>query len=85
MADAAGAFVMVDGQTYRVLGKNLDDVKGAVDGALEKGSVLSLDVAAVHNKADGMGSGTLYLHGGQLSSVAVLSGPLTPTGAPTSF
>ena len=85
MADAAGAFVMVDGQTYRVLGKNLDDVKEAIDGALEKGSVVSLDVAAVHNRAEGMGSGTLYLHGGQLASVAVLSGPLTPAGAPTGF
>ena len=85
MADAAGAFVMVDGQTYRVLGKTLDDVKDALDGALEKGSLLTLDVAAVHNRTDGMGSGTLYLHGGQLASVAVLSGPLAPTGAPTGF
>ena len=85
MADAAGAFVMVDGQTYRVLGKNLDDVKNAIDGALEQGAVLSLDVAAVHDRAEGMGSGTLYLHGGQLASVAVLAGPLAPTGSPTTY
>lgn len=85
MAGAAGAFLMVDGQTYRVLGKSLDDVKEAIDGALTKGAVLSLDVAAVHNRAEGMGSGTLYLHGGQLSAVAVLSAPLMPAGAPTGF
>jgi len=84
-ADAKGAFVMVDGQTYRVLGKTLEDVKGAIDGALEKGAVLSLDVAAVHNRAEGMGSGTLYLHGAQLSAVAVLSGPQSAGGMPIGF
>ena len=31
MADAKGAFVMVDGQTYRVLGKTLEDVEHAAD------------------------------------------------------
>jgi hypothetical protein len=82
---AAGAYVVVDGQTYRVLDKTLDDVTGAVDEALQKGSVLSLSVAAVHNRADDMGSGTLYLHGGQLSSLAVLSGPLPATGHPTGY
>jgi hypothetical protein len=82
---AAGAYVVVDGQTYRVLDQHLDDVTGAVDEALTKGTVLSLNVAAVHNRADDMGSGTLYLAGAQLASVAVLSGPLPATGHPATF
>jgi hypothetical protein len=82
---AAGAYVVVDGQTYRVLDQHLDDVTAAVDQAMEKGSVLSLNVAAVHNRAEDMGSGTLYLHGAQLGSLAVLSGPLPATGHPATF
>jgi hypothetical protein len=83
MADAAGAYVIVDGQTFRVLDQQLDAVRDAVEEAVQKGSVLSLDVAAVHNNAPGIGSGTLHLNGAQLASVAVLSGPLTAGGHPT--
>jgi hypothetical protein len=79
---AAGAYVVVDGQTYRVLDQTLDDVTGALDEALLKGSVLSLSVAAVHNRADDMGSGTLHLNGAQLASVAVLAGPVPAGGHP---
>jgi hypothetical protein len=79
---AAGAYVVVDGQTYRVLDQTLDEVTGALEQALDKGSVLSLNVAAVHNRADDMGSGTLHLNVAQLGSVAVLSGPLPVGGHP---
>jgi|tagenome__1003787_1003787.scaffolds.fasta_scaffold20819941_2 hypothetical protein len=82
---AAGAYVVVDGQTYRVLDQTLDDVTGSVQQALDKGSVLSLNVAATHNRAEDMGTGRLYLHGAQLASVAVLSGPLPATGHPATF
>jgi hypothetical protein len=82
MADAAGAYVVVDGQTYRVLDQQLDAVKGAVEEAVQKGSVLSLHVAAVTNHANGIGSGQLHLNGAQLASVAVLSGPLAAGGHP---
>ena len=82
---AAGAYVILDGQTYRVLDQTLDDVQKAIDEALQKGSVLRLEVAAAHNLAEGMGSGTLYLHGGQLPSVAVLPGPLPSKGQPGGY
>ena len=83
MADAAGAYVIVDGQTYRVLDQQLDAVKGAVDEAVQNGSALALNVAAVHNNAPEIGSGTLHLNGARLASVAVLSGPLPAGGHPT--
>ena len=83
MADAAGAYVIVGGQTYRVLDQQLDAVSSAVDEAVQKGSTLSLNVAAVHNSAPDMGSGTLHLNGAQLAAVAVLSGPLAAGGHPT--
>jgi hypothetical protein len=82
MADAAGAYLIVDGETYRVLDQQLEAVKDAVDEAVQKGSVLSLTVAAVHNRAPEMGSGILHLNGAQLPSVAVLSGPLPAGGHP---
>lgn len=82
MADAAGAYVVVDGQTYHVLDQQLDAVKGAVAEAVEKGSVLSLSVAAVNNHANGIGSGQLHLNGARLASVAVLSAPLASGGHP---
>lgn len=82
---AAGAYVVVDGQTYRVLDRLLDEVNDAVEQAMEKGTVLTLSVAAAHNRADEMGSGTLYLHGQQLAAVAVLSGPLPAKGHPTGY
>lgn len=85
MADAAGAYVIVGGETYRVLDQQLDAVRDAVDEAVQKGSVLSLNVAAVHNRADDMGSGILHLNGAQLASVAVLSGPLPAGGHPGMF
>ena len=83
MADAAGAYLIVDGETYRVLDQQLDAVKDAVAEAVQKGSVASFAVAAVHNRAPEMGSGTLHLNGAQLGSVAVLSGPLPAGGHPT--
>jgi hypothetical protein len=82
---AAGAYVVVDGQTYHVLDKPLDDVHAAVADALEKGSVLSLNVVAEHGRGTDQGSGTLFLHGRQLSSVGVFSGPLPATGHATGF
>ena len=82
---AAGAYVVVDGQTYHVLDKGLDDVHAAVEEALAKGSVLSLSVVAEHGRGTDQGSGTLFLHGRQLSSVGVFSGPLPQTGHPTTF
>lgn len=83
MPEAAGAYVIVGGETFRVLDQQLDAVRDAVDEAVRKGSVLSLNVAAVHNRADDMGSGILHLNGAQLPSVAVLSGPLPAGGHPT--
>jgi hypothetical protein len=44
--------------------------------------VLSLNVAAVSNHANGIGSGELHLNGTQLASIAVLSGPLAAGGHP---
>ena len=82
MADPAGAYVILGGETYRVLDQQLDAVRDAVDEAVQKGSVLSLNVAAVHNRAPEMGSGVLHLNGAQLEAVAVLSGPLPAGGHP---
>ena len=82
MADAAGAYVVVDGQTYHVLDQQLDAVKGAVQEAVQKGAVLSLSVAAVNNHANGIGSGELHLNGAQLASVAVLAAPMAAGGHP---
>ena len=78
----SGAYVVVDGQTYRVLERSLDDVTAAVEAAVKDGSVLTLDVVATRSHAEGQGSGTLILHGGQLSSVAVLAGPMSMGGHP---
>ena len=76
------AYVVVDGQTYRVLELELDAVTTAVEGALKDGSLLSLDVVAAHPHVEGMGQGRLHLRGGQLASVAVLAGPVLAGGHP---
>lgn len=78
----SGAYVVVDGQTYRVLEGSLEDVTAAVEAAVKDGSVMTLDVVATRSHAEGQGSGTLILHGGQLSSVAVLAGPVSMGGHP---
>jgi hypothetical protein len=78
----SGAYVVVDGQTYRVLEGSLDEVTAAVEAAVKDGSVLSLDVVATRSHAEGQGSGKLILHGGQLASVAVLAGPMSMGGHP---
>ena len=78
----SGAYVVVDGQTYRVLERSLDDVTAAVEAAVKDGSVLSLDVVAARSHAEGQGAGKLFLHGGQLTSVAVLAGPASMGGHP---
>ena len=82
---AAGAYVVVHGQTYRVLDQTLDEVTAAVKQALDQGAVLPLHVTAMHNRAEDIGSGTLYLHGAQLASVGVLAGPLPQKGHATGF
>jgi hypothetical protein len=82
MPDPAGAYVKVGGETYRVLDQQLDTVRDAVDEAVQKGTVLTLNVAAVHDRAEEMGSGKLHLNGAQVAAVAVLSGPLPAGGHP---
>lgn len=82
MPDAAGAYVVVDGVTYRVLGAMLADVRARVEKALEDGSVLRLDVVGEKIPGPGAGQGTLYLRGSALGAVAVLSGPLPAKGNP---
>jgi hypothetical protein len=78
----SGAYVVVDGQTYRVLQRSLDDVTADVEAAVKDGSVLALDVVAARSHAEGQGAGKLFLHGGQLSSIAVLAGPAAVGGHP---
>jgi len=83
--DAAGAYVVVDGVTYRVLGKLLDAVRAEVEKALADGSLVRLDVVGEKVPGQGVGQGTLYLRGSQLGAIAVLSGPLPSTGQPVSY
>ena len=78
----SGAYVLVDGQTYRVLQGSLEDVAAAVEAAVKDGSVLSLDVVAPRSHAEGQGAGTLFLRGDRLASVAVLAGPMAVGGHP---
>jgi hypothetical protein len=78
----SGAYVLVDGQTYRVLERSLPDVTADVEAAMKDGSVLSLDVVAPRSHAEGQGAGKLFLRGAQLSSVAVLAGPMSLGGHP---
>jgi hypothetical protein len=83
--DAAGAYVVVDGVTYRVLGKMLDEVRGEVEKALADGSLVTLDVVGEKIPGPDVGQGTLYLRGSALGAVAVLSGPLPAKGNPVTF
>jgi hypothetical protein len=80
----AGAYVVVDGQTYRVLDRLLDDVTAAIRSAMEKGTALELNVVAEHAR-EGVGAGTLHLQGKHLASVAVLAGPIPQKGHPTTY
>jgi hypothetical protein len=82
VASTAGAYVLVDGQTYRVLGLTLDKVTAQIKAAVEDGSVVSLDVVAPRSHAEGQGAGTLFLRGDRLSSIAVLAGPQSVGGHP---
>jgi hypothetical protein len=78
----SGAYLLVDGQTYRVLEETLDDVTAAIDAAMKDGSVVSFDVVAPRSHAEGQGAGKLFLRGGELSSIAVLAGPMSVGGHP---
>ena len=78
----SGAYVVVDGQTYRVLEGTLEDVTTAVEAAVRDGSVVTLDVVATRSHAEGQGTGTLILHGGHVASVAVFAGPMSVGGHP---
>jgi hypothetical protein len=85
MADA-GAFVVVDGQTYRVLGRLHDDVLAAVQEALSQGSTLALDVVPEPSRGgEHPGQGTLLVRGDRVAAIAVLTGPLPATGHPIGF
>ena len=59
MPDAAGAYVVVDGVTYRVLGKMLDAVRAEVEKALADGSLVTLHVVGEKIPGQGVGEGTL--------------------------
>jgi hypothetical protein len=83
--DAAGAYVVVDGVTFRVLDKLLDDVRSEIQAALADGSLVTLDVVGVKIPGTDVGQGTLFLRGAALSAVAVLSGPLPAKGNPVTF
>ena len=85
MPDAAGAYVVVDGVTFRVLDKLLDDVRSEIEKALADGSLVTLDVVGVKIPGNDVGQGTLFLRGAALSAVAVLSGPLPAKGNPVTF
>ena len=85
MPDAAGAYVVVDGVTYRVLGKMLDAVRAEVEKALADGSLVTLDVVGEKVPGQGVGQGKLYLRGSSLGAIAVLSGPLPSKGQPVSY
>lgn len=85
MPDAAGAYVVVDGVTYRVLGKMLDEVRAEVEKALADGSLVTLDVVGEKIPGTGVGQGTLHLRGSGLGAVAVLSGPVPAKGNPVTF
>lgn len=82
---AAGAYVVVSGSTFRVLGKLYDDVVTEIRAALESGAVVGLDVVGEKIPGSDVGQGTLLLHGAQLASVAVLAGPLPAGGQPISY
>ena len=85
MPDAAGAYVVVDGVTYRVLGKLLDAVRAEVEKALADGSLVTLDVVGQKIPGSDVGQGRLYLRGSALGAVAVLAGPLPAGGQPVNF
>jgi hypothetical protein len=85
VSDAAGAYVVVDGVTYRVLGKLLDAVRAEVEKALADGSRVTLDVVGEKVPGQGVGQGTLHLHGARVGAIAVLSGPLPAGGQPVNF
>jgi hypothetical protein len=78
----SGAYILVDGQIYRVLDQTLDKVAAQIQAAVEDGSVVSLGVVAPRSHAEGQGAGTLFLRGDQLSSIAVLAGPQSVGGHP---
>lgn len=82
---AAGAYVVVSGSTFRVLDKLYDDVVREIRAALDDGSVVSLEVVGEKIPGSDVGQGTLLLHGAQLASVAVLTGPLPAGGQPVTY
>lgn len=82
---AAGAYVVVDGISYRVLDKLLDDVRSEIEAALKDGSVVSLQVVGERIPGQDVGPGTLLLHGARLSAVAVLAGPVPAKGNPVTY
>jgi hypothetical protein len=79
---AAGAYVVVDGSTFRVLDKMYDDVRAEVEKAVQDGAVVTLEVVGEKIPGQQVGAGTLFLHGAQLTSVAVLAGPIPSKGNP---
>jgi hypothetical protein len=85
VTDAAGAYVVVDGVTYKVLGKLLDQVRSEVEAALADGTLVRLDVVGERIPGTGVGQGTLYLRGAQVGAVAVLAGPLPAGGQPVNL
>ena len=82
---AAGAYVVVNGSTFRVIDKLFDEVRSEVERAMQDGSVVTLDVVGERIPGQDVGQGTLFLHGGQLAGLAVLSGPLPSKGHAVSF
>lgn len=85
MTAAAGAYVVVDGVTSRVLGKLLDEVRTDVEKALSEGSLLTLDVVGQKIPGTEVGQGVLDLQGSHVGSIAVLAGPMPAGGQPVNL
>jgi hypothetical protein len=82
----AGGYVVVDGRTYRVVGRLYDDVLTEVQKALSDGSLLELPVVPEHQPSgEHLGEGTLVIRGDRMPAVTVLTGPLPATGKPIGF